>query len=338
MDRAGDAGATELSDQLQAYLAERVGKPIQIDGLVRLAGGASNETWGFDARVKDAETLPLVMRKAFTAGLLDESMVAEFDLMVALFEHHTPVPRPRWCESAESSPLGGAFMIMDRASGTDVRKAMAKGQVQAESMGRSLAEVQAQVHRINYHELPVNGKGEGHFSERQVAIWSEKFDRFETGHWPLLSLACQWLKDNIPQLDRPVLVHGDFKANNLLCDQGQLTAVIDWEMAHIGDPIEDLAWTMLWQSPYDIVGGMLSESEYVRLYEELTDSVVLPRRLLFWKIFSWLKLGIIFLSGLAPGEAQHPRPMLLQLGRAIASIEQKLAANLMQTHEQVFAP
>ena len=146
----------------------------------------------------------------------------------------------------------------------------------------------------------------------------------------MLSLACHWMAGHVPDLNRPALVHGDFKANNLLCDKDDVTGVIDWEMAHIGDPIEDLAWTMLWQTPFDLVGGMMSEAAYINAYQESGGNTVEPARLLFWRIFSWFKLGVIFLTGVESGAGKGPRPVLLQLGRSLPFVESKLAENLLQ--------
>lgn len=336
MSQRVDTTNLDLRRQLEAYLFEQVGRTVSVASLNRLAGGASNETWSFDARIEDGVSLPLVMRKAFDSGLLDESMGAEFALMSALYEQGTPVPKMRWYESADDSPFGGAFMIMDRAMGIDIRKAMARGQVDVERMGPKLAAIQAQIHSLDYRDLPIAGRDSGNFSLHQLEVWTAKFQQFNPGRWPLLSLACNWLAANVPELDRPVLVHGDFKANNLLCDREEVTAVIDWEMAHIGDPVEDLAWTMLWKTPFDLVGGMLSESAYVSAYEEKFGQAVAPSRLMFWRIFSWLKLGIIFLSGLDGKAGKNPRPVLLQLGRSLAYVEQNLADSLLRVHDGVY--
>jgi aminoglycoside phosphotransferase (APT) family kinase protein len=122
--------------------------------------------------------------------------------------------------------------------------------------------------------------------------------------------------------DRAVIVHGDFKANNILMRRGEEPTVIDWELAHVGDRHEDLAWTMAWTSPHDIVGGMLTCGDYIAAYAELSGHRVDPQRLQFWQMFALVKLAAIFLKGLEPRLRGEPlQPLHLMLGQAVPRLE-----------------
>ena len=137
-------------------------------------------------------------------------------------------------------------------------------------------------------------------------------------------------------MPRAALVHGDFKANNLVTDaerlwQDKSATVLDWEMAHVGDPIEDLAWTLLWSTAHDLVGGLLNRAEYLAAYEAASGHAVEAARLAYWEIFACVKLAAIFIAGVRPtADGQALRPMLVMLGRAIAVIEQALARRLQR--------
>ena len=114
---------------------------------------------------------------------------------------------------------------------------------------------------------------------------------------PLLRAAIAWLEAHVPALDRPCIVHGDFKANNILWSEAGEPVVLDWELAHMGDPAEDLAWTMLWTTRDDIVCGLLSPQDYLAAYEQASGAAVDRERLFFWQLFALVKLCEILRSG-----------------------------------------
>ena len=130
----------------------------------------------------------------------------------------------------------------------------------------------------------------------------------------------------------PALIHGDFKANNVLVNGTGAATVIDWEMAHLGDPVEDLAWTLLWTTRFDLVEGMLPRAEYLTTYERASGRVVDPARLFFWELQALVKLAAIFLAGVRPGAP--PLPTLALLGRATPYLEHAIAVRLREAIER----
>ena len=114
--------------------------------------------------------------------------------------------------------------------------------------------------------------------------------------------------------------------------------ILDWEMAHRGDPLEDLAWTLLWSTPHDIVGGLLNRAEYIAAYQAASGDAVDAARLAYWEIFACVKLAAIFIAGVRPSSDAHARrPMLVMLGRAVAVLEHDLAGRLRQALDGVNA-
>jgi aminoglycoside phosphotransferase (APT) family kinase protein len=132
----------------------------------------------------------------------------------------------------------------------------------------------------------------------------------------VFEFAINWLKRNLPPPpDHLVLVHGDYRTGNFLYDQSGITGILDWEMAHAGDPIEDLGWVVMksWRwARNTLVGGLCEREDFVRMYEEASGTKVDRDALKFWEVFSNLKFAIIFITGTkAVIEAKTPDLMLV---------------------------
>lgn len=330
---AGDP-RDQIAGPLSSHLSAQLGKPAQVHGLMRLTGGSSNETWAFDLQIEDggASRVPLVLRRCFTSGPLEVRLDVEFELLKTLHRLGLPVPKP-WTCVVEASPLQSPFMVVSRAAGTDARKVLAQRRTpfSIQQMGDELVAVLARLHAVDWRrELgPLLTPAPGGVARFEVERWAPDIET-ASGSSPLLHAALDWLRANAPADARLCLVHGDFKTNNLLFDEGRTQAVIDWELAHIGDPLEDLAWTMLWNTEYDLVNGLLSPPAFLASYAAASGTVLDSRRLFFWHVFSLFKLAAIFLRGLKTATADVPaRPMLIQLARALPHLEKQLAELLI---------
>ena len=327
-----------LAGQLRDYLQSCLGETIAITDLRRLAGGASHETWAFDL-IHDRgarEITPLVLRRDFAAGLLAPSLAQEYALLEHLHALKLPVPRPRWCVT-EPSPRVTPFMILERVTGVDIRKVLADPAqaMDRQTLGRALVRTQTMLHRVNIAPTLVHilRAADPPGAVREVARWAAVIDR-DHGAEPLLTAALGWLRTHLPTQSQLTLVHGDYKTNNLIfSDEG--VVVLDWEMAPLGEPLEDLAWTRLWTTEYDLVGGLLSADDYLAAYTAETGLEVEPTRLFFWQLFSLVKLAAIFVSSARLGtHTGHPRPLLAMLGRALPWLESAIAERLTASMQQ----
>lgn len=318
----------ELSAGLSEVLTAHLGRPVTVGALHRLAGGSSHETWGFVATggtgANPLEPIPLVLRREFERSLLDTDVRAEYDLLRALHTAGVPVPEPWLCVTADS-PLGLPFMVMERVEGTDLRKDLARGpERNLVTLGAQVVELQNRIHGVDPAGVPGLDREWG--AEHEVARWSAVVEAAKAGPEPLLVTALAWLRTNAPAPQEPCLVHGDFKANNLLISPAGELTVIDWEMTHLGDPVEDLAWTMLWRTGWDVIDGLHTAAGYVAAYTAATGRAVEEPRLRFWRVFALAKLWGIFLTGMA---AEQVRPNLRLMGRSTAWLADQIASELL---------
>lgn len=297
-------------------LAEVVGRHLgsQVTGLRRLAGGASHETWAFDA-----EGRALVVRREVDAGLLASDVRREFDLMSALHAAGLPVPEPVLCVTEEPRQ----FMVIGRVDGVDLRKALARGADagQRADLGRRAVQLQAQVHATAVTDV----RGDG--PEGELQHWLGVIDQAKAPADAVLAAAVTWLSRHLPTPGALTLVHADFKANNLLVGPAGDLVILDWELAHRGDPVEDLAWTTLWTTRDDLVGGLLSAADYVAHYGAITGLEVEPEQLRFWQLLAVVKLWSIFLTGL---RADTVSPSLLLMGRSTVWLQARAIELLRQ--------
>ncbi len=324
------ASSAVLSAGLDQVLSAHLGRLVTVAGLCRLAGGSSHETWGFVATGGEAP-VPLVLRQEFERGLLDTDIGAEYALLCGLHDAGIPVPEP-WLCATDDSPLGLPFMIMARVEGTDLRKDLAHADHGRDvvALGRQAVELQARIHAVDTARLPglESEWGPGH----EVRRWSAVIDAAQKNLErpdvdPLLATALTWLRVNEPAPVAPCLVHGDFKANNLLVSATGALTLIDWELAHLGDPVEDLAWTMLWRTEWDVVGGLHTVAGYLEAYAHLTGRPVDSDHLRFWRIFSLVKLWAMFITGMT---GDRVRPTLRLLGRAAVALADRMAHELTE--------
>jgi len=270
-------------EDLASALAEVLGATSVAD-LARLSGGASRETFRFVA-----DGRPLILQRQRGGDIRD--MGVEADVLRAARAAGVPVAEVV-ANSAEPSAIGSAYMILSAVDGETIARkilrdegfAVARQRLTAD-FGRALA----QLHRIPADSVP------GLPAQDQVAMYRSVLDLSGQPH-PAFELAFKWLEAHRPTPRPPAFVHGDFRLGNVIVGTDGLAAVIDWELAHLGDPMEDLGWlcTKAWRfgSPHP-VAGLGQYRELMDAYEEASGVAVDPDELLWWEVVGTLKWGIM---------------------------------------------
>ncbi len=327
-------------DRLLAYLSTRMpgARDLSVADIARIPGGASRETWSFDARwSEDGEPVErtFIARRDPPAGLLESNNDLEFDLYTTLEGSGIPVPRVHWIER-DGTALERPFFIMSRLPGATDARTLATSPEYADvrpAVARQKADILARIHRFDINRIPslrhpASATG---CALNEVERWEHTMREDSLEPQPVLELAFHWLKRHLPAPPpRLALVHGDYRTGNFLYDQTGITGVLDWEMAHAGDPIEDLGWLVIksWRWAGDNrVGGLCPREEFVRLYEDAGGAKVDPAALMFWEVFSNVKFAIIFITGTKSVVAGKTPDMLLAL---TAFVNPGLEAELLE--------
>lgn len=321
--------SADLPEALASILAGELRPGLDISALKRLTGGTSHDSWAFDATDAGGAVHRLILRRDLSDERLDLPTDIEFALLSRLHAAGIAVPRPLVMTDA-AGPLGTAGIVSERLAGGDVRKMMAARAAPQEGLGVKLVGLLAQLHRydwrIGLRDIYPDPGDEA--AAGLVARWKQTADGFALCD-PLLRGALTWLQSHAPVATPLALVHGDFKANNLVWDGADRFVMIDWELAHIGDPLEDLAWAMVWTTPHDLVGGMLTPTGFVAAYEAATGGPVNRARLAFWQLFALVKLRIIFFQSMGlRGRTGPAHPTHVMLERAVPWLQRQMANRL----------
>ena len=294
-----------LPGALAAALREPLGDGLRIEDLRRLTGGASRETWAFDAVTADGTTHPLILRRDFAekgrpslASLIgvddDLDRRGEFALFQTLTDAGLPVPHPVAFPDGDDR-LTNSF-VMERIEGEGLPQRLLRDETYAEArrvMPDHLGAVLASIHALEPAELPNIPE---HGPARQVDV-VRRMTGLGPAPRPVFELGLRWLEERSPKTPRKRLVHGDFRNGNFLVGPEGLRAVLDWEYAHIGDPMEDIAFLCLkpWRfGKIDAeVGGFGSREAFYRAYEKAGGGPIDPEAVLFWEVLNNLKWGAL---------------------------------------------
>ena len=285
----------ELVEGVRSVLAGHVkGDPGDL-ALSPIPGGASRETW-----LVQREGSPLcVLRRDPEGSVSLVPMREEFALLERSREAGVPVPEPIAFEDA-----GGAFgspgILMEFVEGTSVAPRILRKpeyETARERLPAQLAEALARVHSIGPGEVEgVLPAPAGDPTTAQIEEWERQIDGIGEP-LPAVELGLRWLRANAPEPVEPRLVHGDYRLGNFIVDADGLASVIDWELAHVGDPAEDIGWLCIrsWRFGNDDrdVAGLSDLDGFLAAYEEAGGAPVDRGRVRYWEAFGNVKWAVI---------------------------------------------
>ena len=294
---------------VERYLRDHIGDLPEGELEVRqFPSGASNLTYllkiGDWEGVLRRPPLGPVPPKAHDMG-------RESHVLARLHEAYPLAPKPYFfCD--DESVIGAPFYVMERRVGVVVDDSLPEGVEPnpqlCRGISRMVADTLAQLHAVDHNEAGLGdlGRPEG-FLERQVRGWIGRYEGARTDDIQEVKPLAAWLAGNVPESPEPAIIHNDYKLNNLILNPDDLTdvrAVLDWEMATVGDPLFDLAVSLsYWTEPADpeelkevmptvtSTPGFMTREEFMERYADQSDRDI--SQMHWYMVFGYFKLAVI---------------------------------------------
>jgi aminoglycoside phosphotransferase (APT) family kinase protein len=266
-------------------------------GAAKLSGGASQETWSFDIVHPDGN-IGAILRRSPPGYGAAPSRAAGLDAEAALMQlaYEAGVPSPKVLHVLQPCDELGTGFIMERVEGETIARKILRDEPFAKArpiLARQLGKIAAGIHGLPLSQVP---ELRHMTAAKEIGELERDYRSFD---WPrpVFELALRWLRDHDPGPSQEItLVHGDFRHGNLIIGPDGVRAVLDWELAHTGDPMEDLGWICVnsWRfgeidKP---VGGFGSREELFAGYEAAGRRVD-PDRVKFWEVMGTLRWGVM---------------------------------------------
>lgn len=273
---------------------------LRIDSITRLSGGASQETWSFDA-AGEGKTWPLILRRApggtrvIAEGSTSVPLATEAAVIEASRKAGVAAPRIHYVLKDEDG--AGQGYVMERLAGETIARKILRDDAFAEArpkLARQCGEILARIHKVDAG--PLAGLLPVVDGPTQLRAYRDIYDAFGYPH-PVFELAFQWLERRMTASARRTLVHGDFRHGNLLISPRGVEAALDWELTHIGDPLEDIGWmcTNSWRFgvPEKVVGGFGDLPDLLDGYADAGGERIGEDEVRTWIVYGSLKWGIM---------------------------------------------
>lgn len=299
--------------KFEPYLAAKLGATeLRLQTIWQNLEGWSMETYSLGLVYRrDGREIQqdLIIRKEPVAGLLEPYDASiEYRVLAALGHTGVAVPKTFWFEP-DPAVLGLPFYVMQKVEGTvhfwsfnfDPNWQLVPDPVERESLANDFVQNIAAIHNADWKALGLDflgdpGPGQGSAKQR-VDYWEEVIAKAGFRKKPVVTYAVNWLRDNLPINDRVTLVHGDYRTGNYIARDQRIAAILDWEMVHLGDPMEDISYIIgtPWRSPRPqlLVSHLLPQEEFFRRYEEKSGIKIDREKLKFYHVLNNFKaIGI----------------------------------------------
>lgn len=293
-----------LPSQVEAYLTRLWDTPTTVEALARIPGGASRETYRFDA-VADGVRHALILRREPVAGLIDTETETEFRAYQSA-AGIVPVPRAVALEQG-GAELGRPFFITERIEGGVVAGSFERAPFgeHGDTIGAAFFTALGRLAAFDPVGTPLAEHVEAPAADDcwRIALdyWESVIDADAFAPLPVVRAAIRRLRAEPPPAAQAVrIVHGDYRSGNLMHDRaGGMLAMFDWEMAHLGDPLEDLGWALdpIWDHfEPGRVCGMTTRGAAIAAWERASGLTVDAKAMRWWSLFNALKGRAIWTS------------------------------------------
>lgn len=334
-----DAEGAVLAERLLAALRTQYADATAVQSLRRLSGGASQETWSFLLEA-GGSGIPLILRRA--PGGRSESgirtslpLAVEAKLICCAATAGVAVPAVRLVLDPERG-IGSGF-VMDFIDGETIPRKILRSEELATARSGLAHQCGAELARI--HSIPAASIPElpRHDTAALIDLYRELYDAFDNPR-PVFELGFRWLMERAHADENATVVHGDFRHGNLIIGADGLRAVLDWELAYVGDPFADLGWLCVnsWRfgNVDQPVGGFGAREDLYRAYEQTAGRAVDRERVHFWEVFGTLKWGVICMMMVGAYRGGVDRSVeRAMIGRRISEAEIDLLALLVPRGE-----
>jgi aminoglycoside phosphotransferase (APT) family kinase protein len=283
---------------------------VAVHDLRRIVGGASRQTWSLDAAWREdgvARRQGLIVRLDPGASLLETDRALEFAVYRGIAGSDIPVPGALWLEPT-GEWLGAPFFVLERIDGceTNPQRMFAEPYAaSSERLGERLFAIGGRIAAFDWRAAGwtfLDAPAPGDCWRRELEHWERVIEAHRADAQPIVRAAIDWLRRHAPRpAQRVAVVHGDFRTGNVLYDAaGAIHGVLDWEMCHLGDPLEDLAWTCMpnWRwGRLDRAGGLLDFDRAFATWERASGLRRDPDAFRWWSVFAHVKAQGIWLTG-----------------------------------------
>ena len=284
--------------QFTAYLSAKAGHPIRtLKKFQRISGGYSKTSIAVELESQDdfGWGTHLIVRMDVKDGPTSFTVADEFPLLQQLHGSAVPVAQPFACET-DTLVLGQPFLVSallpgtSAASGDPTVAAWGSDSEQRQAIGRQMAAALGALHSV---APPAAVRASAHAQlKAYLRHWRDLWQNLGAPHEPGLALAFDWLERNVPsRIERLAWVHGDFAPYNALQDRGRLSAVIDWEFAHLGDPAEDVGYCRKYME------SLLPWSEFLDAYYAAGGPEYHSESAAFYEVWCNVRNAVVLLQG-----------------------------------------
>ena len=317
-------GQTDAFAESVDRLASRLAPAGRLSALRRMSGGATQEIWRLDIDTGIGRE-SLILRRAPGGYRMSDATIPlelEAQLIEAAGAHGVPVPPV--CHVLEPADGLGHGFVMKFVEGETLGGRIVKNADLAEARGtlaRECGAALARIHAIDAAEFV------GLRHATAADLLDQSCQAYRASDWPrpVFELAIRWLEQRCPEPTHPRLVHGDFRNGNLMVGSDGLRAVLDWEGAHLGDPMADLGWICVnsWRFGQEDrpVGGFGIREDLWAGYEEAGGSPVDRASALWWEVYGSLRWGCLCATMAAAFRGPDPSPERAVIARRTSETE-----------------
>ena len=330
-----------IQQRLADYLTLQWQTPVQVLAISQIFGGASRDTYRLRVATSQAER-GLIVRRDPPSSLIETERALEYGAYLAMLDTDIPVPAALFLEN-DPVWLGQPFSIMAEVT-AGISATVGLNADQRRNIGRQKWQLLGRLAALDPLLLGFDKitavPTPAACARQQLDYWAQVIHSDAIHPQPVAAAALRWLYANLPApAQKLAIVHGDYRSGNFLFEpDGAITAVLDWEMCHIGDPLEDLAWSLdplwHWDVP-GLAGRLLPAAEAIAIWEASSGLQADPMQFHWWRVFAAVKGLAIWISSSQEFYAGESRAAILAMaGWLMTDRQNRILLDYLSVHSK----